>query len=60
MLIHLSHCSGLAVGGNDFEDFIGAEKAKEFKALFGAWIRKIYRALFLEVFLLTTATDAPI
>lgn len=29
--------------GEDFEAFIGAEKAKEFKALFSAWIAQIYR-----------------
>ena len=32
------------MGGQDFESFIGVEKAKEFRALFSSWIAKIYRA----------------
>ena len=29
----------------DFEKFVGAEKAKEIKQLFSSWIHKIYRKL---------------
>ena len=43
----------------DFEAFVGEEKAKEFRALFTAWIQKIYRALFPEIHPLTTVTDHP-
>ena len=38
-----SQCVGETAGGEDFEAFIGAAKAKEFKALFSSWIHKIYR-----------------
>lgn len=39
-----SQCAGGTPGGQDFEAFIGAEKAKEFKTLFTSWIHTIYRA----------------
>ena len=39
-----SQCVGSTAGGQDFESFLGVEKAKEFKELFSSWIYKIYRA----------------
>jgi len=52
-----SQCVGETARGEDFESFIGVEKAKEFKALFSLWIHKIYRAsrlccVFLQSFLI--------
>lgn len=38
-----SQCVGETALGQDFETFIGAEKAKELKTLFSSWIHKIYR-----------------
>ena len=38
-----SHCVGSTADGQDFESFIGPEKAKEMKALFSSWIHAVYR-----------------
>lgn len=38
-----SKCSGETPDGQDFETFIGAEKANEMKQLFSNWIHTIYR-----------------
>lgn len=46
-------------GDQDFEAFVGMEKAREFKALFVAWILEVYRAPFLESLLLTVRQRAP-
>ncbi|KAF9782108.1 hypothetical protein BJ322DRAFT_1110992 [Thelephora terrestris] len=35
-------CAGTTPQGQDFESFIGSEKAKEFKALFSSWIHVLY------------------
>lgn len=40
-----SQCVGATPDNEDFETFIGAEKAKEIKGLFTNWIHKIYRKL---------------
>jgi len=36
---------GATPGGEDFETFIGVEKAEEIKGLFTSWIHRIYRKL---------------
>lgn len=41
----LSKCSGSTPEGQDFETFIGAEKAQEFRTLFSSWIHKIYHTI---------------
>ena len=46
--IPYSQCVGMTSGGEDFERFIGREKADEFKALFSSWIHKIYRSSFFR------------
>ena len=38
-----SQCAGSTPKGQDFETFIGKEKATEFKSLFSSWIHLIYR-----------------
>ena len=42
-----SQCVGETPTGQDFEAFMGPEKAKEFKGLFSSWINTIYRASWL-------------
>ena len=44
-LIRRSKCTGETPDGEDFEAFIGAEKATELKSLFTNWVHKIYREL---------------
>jgi hypothetical protein len=44
-----SQCAGTTPQGEDFETFIGNEKAKEFKALFSSWVHKIYRVSWFLV-----------
>lgn len=39
----LSQCFGKSPDGKDFEAHIGAEKAREIKALFADWIDTMYR-----------------
>ena len=42
--VFYSQSVGMTPNGEDFEKFIGHEKAEEFKALFSSWIHKIYRS----------------
>ena len=44
-LIQPSQCVGATPDNEDFETFVGAEKAREIKGLFTSWIHKIYRKL---------------
>jgi hypothetical protein len=44
-LTHPSQCVGETPDGEDFEVFIGAEKANEIKQLFSSWVYNIYRKL---------------
>jgi hypothetical protein len=48
-LIRRSKCTGETPDGDDFEAFIGTEKATEFKTLFTSWIHKIYRELSSKI-----------
>ena len=49
LVISLTHYHSQSVGrtpdGQDFEAFIGTEKAKEFRVLFSNWVHTIYREL---------------
>lgn len=45
ILMCRSKCTGETPEGQDFEAFIGAEKADEIKELFSTWIHTIYREL---------------
>lgn len=49
VLTYHSKCSGKTTDGQDFEAFIGAEKAEEMKQLFSNWIHTIYRKLSYTV-----------
>lgn len=40
-----SKCLGQTPDGQDFDTFVGAEKAKEIKGLFSSWIDTIFRTL---------------
>jgi hypothetical protein len=51
-----SQCAGTTPQGQDFETFIGSEKAKEFRALFSLWIHKLYRACWFPVLCLVCLT----
>ena len=46
LILSSSQCMGETPEGEDFEAFIGAEKAQELKQLFSRWIHKIYRTFF--------------
>ena len=40
-----SQCLGETPDGQDFDAFVGVEKAKEIKGLFSSWIDTIFRTL---------------
>ena len=54
-LPYSSQCLGETPDGEDFEAFIGTEKANEFKKLFSNWVHKIYRKLPRSRFIAITA-----
>ena len=54
-----SQCVGETPDGEDFEAFIGAEKALEFKTLFSSWIYKIYRKCIIRESLILILISLP-
>ena len=48
-LICCSKCAGKTPNGQDFEAFIGAEKAAELKLLFTSWVQTVYRELLSTI-----------
>jgi len=47
ILTPLSQCSGETHNGQDFDAFVGVEKAKEIHGLFSSWIDAIFRTYYI-------------